>query len=463
MHFRSSFVLAATGLVAALVSGPAALGRQPNIVFILSDDLGQTDLGCYGNTQIATPRFDRMAAEGTRFTQAFCGAPVCAPSRTVLNVGLHSGHAPVRGNRGSVPLAGQHPLPADTVTVAELLKKAGYATGAMGKWGMGMFDTTGSPLKQGYDRFFGYNCQRHAHTYFPDYLYDDDRRMPLAGNEGDGVGKTYAQNLIQKAALDFVRQHREQPFFLFYAVTLPHGKHEIDDLGAYRDRPWGAQQKAFAAQVSRLDSDVGQLLDLLGELGIDDDTIVFFAGDNGLIPTAEPLRPKAGPQLRGGKGTMYEGGLRQPALVRWPGKVPAGRVSDEPWAFWDFLPTAVELAGATLPAGFETDGLSLVSFLKGGKAPEREFFYWELHVGERRPTPLSAVRFGPWKALRESPAMPLELYNIADDVGETRDLAAAHPDLVAKAEALMKQAHRDDPAWPVRLGKKPAAAAAAAP
>jgi arylsulfatase A-like enzyme len=460
MHFHASFVLAATGLVAALVSGPAALGRQPNIVFILADDIGQTDLGCYGNTQIATPRFDRMAAEGTRFTQAFCGAPVCAPSRTVLNVGLHSGHAPVRGNRGSVPLAGQHPLPADTVTVAELLKKAGYATGAMGKWGMGMFDTTGSPLKQGYDRFFGYNCQWHAHTYFPDYLYDDDRRMPLAGNEGDGIGKTYAQDLIQKAALDFVRQNSQRPFFLYYAVTLPHGKHEIDDLGAYRDRPWGAQQKAFAAQVSRLDSDVGQLLDLLAELGIDDNTIVFFAGDNGLIPTGEPLRPKAEPQLRGGKGTMYEGGLRQPALVRWPGTVPAGRVSDEPWAFWDFLPTAVELAGATLPAGFETDGLSLVSFLKGGKAPEREFFYWELHVGERRPTPLSAVRFGPWKALRESPAMPLELYNIADDVGETRDLAAAHPDLVAKAEALMKQAHRDDPAWPVRFGKKPAAAAA---
>lgn len=460
MHFRASFVLAATCLAAAVVSGPAALGGQPNIIFILADDLGQTDLGCYGNTQIATPRLDRMAAEGTRFTQAFCGAPVCAPSRTVLNVGLHSGHAPVRGNRGSVPLAGQHPLPADTVTVAELLKNAGYATGAMGKWGMGMFETTGSPLKQGYDRFFGYNCQWHAHTYFPDYLYDDDRRMPLAGNEGDGVGKTYAQDLIQQAALDFVRQNSRRPFFLYYAVTLPHGKHEIDDLGAYRDRPWGAQQKAFAAQVSRLDSDVGQLLDLLAELGIDENTIVFFAGDNGSIHQGEPLRPKTEPRLRGGKGTMYEGGLRQPALVRWPGTVPAGRVSDEPWAFWDFLPTAVELAGATLPAGFETDGLSLVSFLKGGKAPEREFFYWELHVGETRPTPLMAVRFGPWKALRESPVMPLELYNIADDVGETRDLAAAHPDLVAKAEALMRQAHRDDPAWPIRFGKQPAPAAA---
>ncbi|NBW90764.1 MAG: hypothetical protein EBR51_12860, partial [Gammaproteobacteria bacterium] len=237
---------------------------RPNIIYILSDDLAQGDLGVYGQKLIRTPRLDRMAREGTRFTQAYCGTSVCAPSRTSLITGLHTGHSPVRGNWEVQP-EGQLPLSESTVTVAQVLKSAGYATAAMGKWGMGMFDTTGSPLRKGFDRFFGYNCQRHAHSYFPTFLYRDDRRIELPGNDGVGVGPIYAQDLIQREVLDWVRAQRDRPFFLFYAITLPHGRFEINDVGEYRDRPWTAQQKAYAAMVTRLDRDIGQLLDLLAE------------------------------------------------------------------------------------------------------------------------------------------------------------------------------------------------------
>jgi arylsulfatase A len=312
-----------------IVSAVSAAPLRPNLIFILSDDLGQGDLGCYGNTNIQTPNLDRMAGEGTRFTQAYCGTPICAPSRTSLMTGLHTGHAPVRGNREIQP-EGQHPLPAETVTVARILRGSGYATAAVGKWGMGMFDTTGSPLKQGFDYFFGYNCQRHAHTYFPTYLYCDEQRFELPGNDGKDQRGTYAQNLIADAALKFVRDHQGGPFFLYYPVTLPHGKQEIDDLGIYADKPWPQEQKAYAAQVTRLDRDVGRLLDLLKELGLDDKTLVMFSGDNGHIPQSLPLLHEGARKLRGTKATMYEGGLRQASIACWPGQIPAGRVSDEP-------------------------------------------------------------------------------------------------------------------------------------
>ncbi|MFZ9992099.1 MAG: sulfatase-like hydrolase/transferase, partial [Opitutales bacterium] len=230
----------------------AAETRKPNIIFILSDDLAQGDIGVYGQKLIRTPNLDRMAAEGTRFTQAYCGTTVCAPSRTSLITGLHSGRSPIRANREIKP-EGQKPLPAGTHTVAKLLKANGYATACMGKWGMGMFDTTGSPLKNGFDHFFGYNCQRHAHSYFPTYLYREDQRFELPGNTGKGVGKTYAQELIQQDVEGWIRAQKDKPFFLFYAITLPHGRHEIDDLGAYKDMPWTNTQKAYAAQVTRLD------------------------------------------------------------------------------------------------------------------------------------------------------------------------------------------------------------------
>ncbi len=432
----------------------AAAASKPNIIFVLCDDLAQGDLGCYGQKLIKTPNLDRMAAEGTRYTQAYCGTSVCAPSRSSLITGLHSGHCPIRANREIQP-EGQMPLPAGTVTVAQVLRDAGYATACIGKWGMGMFDTTGSPLKVGFDHFFGYNCQRHAHSYFPTYLYRDDQRFELPGNDGKGVGKIYAQNLIAGEVLNWVKQHKDRPFFLFHSVTLPHGRFEIDDVGQYAATDWTPLQKNYAAMVTRLDSDIGRLLALLKEVRLDENTIVFVAGDNGssFAPTSELGRHfnQAGNGLRGFKRELYEGGLRQAAIVRWPGKVPAGRVSDEPWAFWDFFPTAVELAGGRgeksfALTSFKPDGLSLVPFLRGGPAPKREYFYWELHEQQS----LQAVRFGDWKGVRNGPSSPIELYDLKADPGESKNLAGEKPELVARAEALMKAAHKEDSNWPLR-------------
>jgi arylsulfatase A len=435
---------------------PAPAAPKPNIIFILSDDIAQGDLGCYGQKLIQTPNLDRMAAEGTRYMQAYCGTSVCAPSRSSLMTGLHMGHCPIRANREIQP-EGQMPLPEGTFTVARLLKSQGYSTACIGKWGMGMFDTSGSPFRMGFDHFFGYNCQRHAHSYFPRYLYRGDQRFELPGNTGAGKGETYAQNLIADETLQWVRANRARPFFLFYAITLPHGRYEIDDQGIYQDRDWTEQQKNYAAMITRLDSDIGRLLDLLKELNVDENTLVIFSGDNGssFSPQSEIGRlfdQTMGGRLRGFKRGMYEGALRQAAIARWPGQVPAGRVTEEPWAFWDFLPTVAELSGATLPDGVTTDGLSLVSFLQGGPAPKREYFYWELHEGR----PIQAIRFGDWKAVRNGPAAPLELYDLKNDVGETTDLAAQQPDVVARAEELLKAARVEDPNWPFE-DRRPAA------
>jgi arylsulfatase A-like enzyme len=445
-------------LLSALATLATASGK-PNFIFILSDDLAQGDCGSYGQKLIETPNLDRMAREGTRYQQAYCGTTVCAPSRTSLMTGLHMGHSPIRANREAKP-EGQKPLPEGTFTVAKLLKNAGYATAVTGKWGMGFFDTSGSPFKVGFDRFYGYNCQRHAHSYFPTYLYDNDKRIELPGNDGnkriDGKGKVYAQQLIADETLGWVRKQKDKPFFLFYAITLPHGTFQIDDQGIYKDKPWTEQQKNYAAMVTRLDSDVGRLLDLLVELGIDKNTLVMFAGDNGssFPPNSEIGKlfdQTMGGKLRGFKRSMYEGALRQAAFAWWPGTVPAGRVSDEPWAFWDYLPTVADLTGATVPEKVKTDGLSLAAYLKGGPAPKRDHFYWELHEG----TPIQALRWDDWKAVRNGPSKPIELYDLKNDVGETKDLAAEKPELVAKAEALMKSARTDDPDWPL-VARKPA-------
>jgi arylsulfatase A-like enzyme len=450
-----------TALAAASLAGGAAetsAAAKPNIIFVLSDDLAQGDLGCYGQKLIQTPNLDRMAAEGTRYTQAYCGTTVCAPSRTSLMTGLHMGHSPVRANREIKP-EGQLPLPAGTLTVAQLLKSTGYATACIGKWGMGMFDTTGSPLKVGFDHFFGYNCQRHAHSYFPTYLYNDDRRVELPGNDGntkvEGKGAIYAQDLIADETLKWVRAQKDQPFFLFYAITLPHATNQIPDQGLYKDKAWSEVEKNYAAMVTRLDSDIGRVLALLKELKLDEKTLVMVAGDNGSsYPPASAIGKRfnqASNGMRGFKRALYEGGLRQAAIARWPGIVPAGRVSDEPWAFWDFLPTAAELSGAKIPASFKPDGFSLVSFLKGGPAPQREYFYWELHEGAS----LQALRWGDWKAVRNGPSKPIEIYDLKADAAEAKDLAGDKPELAAKAEAMMKAARVDDPNFPLR-GRKPA-------
>ncbi|TWT70628.1 arylsulfatase [Crateriforma conspicua] len=443
----------ATCIVCVLIGGVfgnavADESRRPNLIFVLSDDVAQGDLGCYGQQLIQTPHLDQMAAEGTRYMQAYCGTSVCAPSRSSFFTGLHCGHCPVRGNY-EMPPEGQFPLPDETVTIAEVAKAAGYATATFGKWGMGFFDTTGSPMNQGVDHFYGYNCQRHAHSYFPTYLFNDDQPFRLPGNDGRTVGQTYAQELIQQDMIRWVRDHADQPFFLFYAVTLPHGRNEIDDLGIYADKPWSLKEKSYAAQVSRLDSDIGQLLSVLKEKGIDDDTLVLFSGDNGSSFSPDSVMGKRFEQasngLRGFKRGMYEGALRQAAIAWWPGTVPAGRVTDQPWAFWDVMPTFVEMAGAEPPEGYETDGHSLVDFLRGGDAPKRDYFYWELHGGR----PIQAARFGDWKAVRLGVDRPIEIYDLAQDPAESNDLAESRPDLVANAAEIFSEAHRENPHWPL--------------
>lgn len=439
-----TFILMTTPLSAAQSSA------KPNVIFILSDDLAMGDVGVYGQKLIQTPHLDRMAKEGMRFMQAYCGTSVCAPSRTSLMVGKHMGHSPVRANREIKP-EGQFPLPKGTYTVAQLFKSQGYATAAIGKWGMGMFDTTGSPFNVGFDHFFGYNCQRHAHSYFPSYLYNDDKRFDLEGNDGKGEGKTYAQELIAKDTVDWITANKDKPFFLFYAITLPHGKYEIDSQGIYADKAWTPQQKNYAAMVSRLDSDVGQIMETLKKHNIDENTLVIMAGDNGssFAPNSEIGKlfdQTMGGQLRGFKRGMYEGALRQACIARWPAVIPAGKVSQEPWAFWDFLPTCADILSAKLPAGVTTDGLSILPLLKGGNAPKRDYFYWELHEGAT----IQAARFGDWKAVRNGPNAAIEIYDLSKDVGETTNLAKDKPEIVAKAEKIMQEARVDDPNWPVK-------------
>jgi arylsulfatase A len=426
----------------------AVTSSKPNLIFVLSDDIAQGDLGVYGQKLIQTPNLDRLCREGTRYLSAYTGTSVCAPARSSFFTGLHMGNCPTRANREIKP-EGQRPLPPHTVTIGKTLKQAGYKTACMGKWGMGMFHTSGSPLKNGIDHFFGYNCQRHAHSYFPPYLYDDDRRIEIPENAG-GKKKVYAQELIQQDVLKWIDKNAGDPFFLFYAITLPHGRFEIDDQGLYQDTPWAEKEKNYAAMVTRIDSDMGDLVQLLKKKNIDKNTLIVFSGDNGSsfnpkTPIGKRFNQTMNGTLRGYKRGMYEGALRQAAFAWWPGTVPAGRVTDEPWAFWDLLPTFAELGRAALPAGFTPDGHSLVEFLKGQAAPKRDYFYWELHEGRNH---IQAIRWDDWKAVRPKAGGPVELYNLTKDLGETTDLATGRPELVTKAVNMMNSARTPHPDWP---------------
>ena len=446
---RREFVTRLGAGALAAAAGPAlAAGtlraetprRKPNIIFILADDLGYGDLGCYGQQKIRTPNLDRLAAEGLRFSQCYAGSTICAPSRCALMTGLHTGHTRLRGND-------LKPLLPEDVTVAEVLRAAGYTTGLVGKWGLGEPDTTGVPNRQGFDSFFGYLNQRHAHNYYPDYLWRNEEKVPLANAVANGVATKkvqYAQDLFAEEALAFVERSKDKPFFLYYAVTIPHANNEARNAGMevpsdepYSGRDWPQNEKNFAAMVTRLDTDIGRLMARLKELGLDDDTFVFFTSDNG--PHHEgghdpDFFDSSGP-LRGIKRDLYEGGIRVPMIVRRPGVVPAGATSDHVWAFWDFLPTAADIAGAETPEGL--DGLSVLPALGGEKAPEHKYLYWEYHErGDAR-----AVRMGDWKAVRLARKGTTELYNLRDDLGETRDVAAAHPDIVTRLEAVMQSAH----------------------
>lgn len=437
-----------------------AAGRKPNIIFILADDLGYGDLGCYGQELVQTPRLDAMAAEGVRFTDCYAGSTVCAPSRCSLMTGLHTGHARVRGN-ALVPLE-----PEDT-TVAEVLRGAGYATGIVGKWGLGEPETTGVPNRQGFDEFFGYLNQKHAHNHYPDYLWDNETRVEIPGNvpheKYDGVSEVrtvYATDLITEKALGFIERHREGPFFLYLSHIVPHANNErgaalgdgmeVPDYGPYRDRDWPDPDKGHAAMITRLDAQVGQVLDKLRELGIEKDTLVLFTSDNGVHKEGgiTPGFFKSSGPLKGIKRSMHDGGIRVPMIAWWPGRIAPGQTSGQVWAFWDFLPTAAALAGAPAPAGL--DGVSVVPALFGETLKERPPLYWEFHEGGY----FRAARMGDWKAVSPDPGAPLELYHLAEDMGEERNVAGEHPETVREIEAFMAGARTPSEHWPGKPRKR---------
>lgn len=452
-----SVVLTAAAVVAAESTATvASVPAKPNIIFILADDLGYGDLGCYGQQLIRTPNLDRMAAEGLRFTQCYAGSTVCAPSRCALMVGQHTGHCLIRGND-------RVPLGPNDVTVAEVLKKAGYSTALIGKWGLGDPDTTGHPLKKGFDYFFGYTDQRHAHNYYPEFLWRNNDKVALKNEvapewKGQLAGVAthrveYSHDLMMADALRFIEENRSQPFFLYLALTIPHANNEagkqgmeVPSLDEYADRDWPAPEKGKAAMISRMDRDIGVLLNRLRDLQIDARTVVFFSSDNG--PHREggvdPSFFRSSGGLRGIKRDLYEGGIRVPMIVRWPGVISPG-VSDHVWAFWDFLPTAAELSGQPVPTNI--DGLSIAPLLLGrGEQREHKFLYWEFHEGGSK----QAVRMGEWKAVRPRPESALELYNLKTDPAEKNNAAAAHPEIVAEIETYLKTARTESEYWPIR-------------
>ena len=423
----------------------------------MADDLGWGELGCYGQEKIRTPNIDRLAAEGIRFTNAYAGCSVCAPSRGVLMTGLNMGHAPVRSNGGGVPLM------AEDRTVAEFLKPAGYATGCFGKWGLGDIGTSGVPWQQGFDEFFGYLHQVHAHYYYPSFLYQNQERFPLPGNENGGRG-TYSHDAIADRALEFIRRKKDRPFFCYVPFTTPHLEllAPEDAMAEYRGRfpetfeyrdernHYAAQKEprtALAAMITRMDRDVGRIVELTRELGIENDTVVFFTSDNGgAAPAIDPENFfRSNGSLRGHKRDFYEGGIRVPFVARWPGKIPPGAVSGDPIAFPDFLPTALDLAGLDIPP--HTDGMSIYEALLGRDLQRRhEFLYWELPRHDPSAgtfpaeTPMQAVRWRNWKVVRPRPNGGLELYDLESDPAETSNVAAAHPERMAMFDEYLRRA-----------------------
>lgn len=420
--------------------GVLAPERKPNIVLVLLDDLGYGDFGCYGQKIIQTPVVDRLAREGTRFTDCYAGGAVCAPSRAALMTGLHGGHAPVRANAGTIPIE-----PGD-VTIAETLKQTGYVTGGFGKWGLGDAGTEGRPTVQGFDEWFGYLHQIHAHSYYTDYLWDGDRKVMLEGNRG-GQRAVYSADLIKDRTLSFIRRNKARPFFCYAAWTLPHANLEVPDFGAYAARSeWHENERAYAAMVSRADAHIGELSALLKSEGLERDTLLIVTSDNGAPGGSNKgfERFRSNGPLRGTKGTLYEGGIRVPMIARWPGRVPAGRVCSTPCAFWDFGPTFAELAGTKMSG---VDGVSLIPEILGtGPLTRREALYWEFHQfnlktmkwqGEMK----QAARMGHWKAVRQRPGGPLELYDLSTDIGESRDVSAANPQAVDRMQRILRESH----------------------
>jgi arylsulfatase len=445
--------------------------KKPNIVYILADDLGYAELGCYGQKKIKTPNIDKLAAEGMKFTQHYSGNPVCAPSRCALMTGLHTGHTQVRGNKqvggdkgwvlGSTT-GGQWPIRADTVTVAKILKEAGYTTGAFGKWGLGRAGTTGDPNKQGFDHFYGYICQRQAHTYYPNHLWRDGQIEWLDDNK-DGQEKVYSHDLIAAEALKFVKANKDRPFFLYIPFTIPHVALQVpeDSLAEYKGKwpdppykgdkgyfPHPNPRACYAGMVTRMDRDVGRIMTLLKKLGLDNNTLVIFTSDNG--PTfnggSDSAFFESAKPLRGLKGSVYEGGIRVPYIARWPGRIKASSTNNHISAFWDFLPTCCELIGVDPPQ--DIDGISMLSSLFGRDQQQRkhEYLYWELR-GQQ------AIRMGMWKALRLKPGRKIELYDLDSDIAESKDLADEHPEIVAKVAVIFRNGRTESEVFPLPKAK----------
>ncbi|MCO8121045.1 arylsulfatase [Stieleria sp. TO1_6] len=473
----------------------AAATDRPNIVFILADDLGYGELGCYGQQKIRTPNLDRLAADGMRFLQHYSGAPVCAPARCTLMTGQHLGHAEIRSNRDSGNgriFPGQFPITEQIVTIAEVLRDAGYQTGAFGKWGLGPSNTSGSPIKQGFDRYYGYNCQRNAHSFYPAFLDSDEREVrvnkyPIPGSDRKPTGEVladdyraenYAPDLILAEAVKFLDANKDQPFFLYLPFVEPHVSMQPpqewidryptewdDDHGPYRGEngylPHPRPRAAYAAMISDLDEHVGTILKRLDKHALTDNTLVVFTSDNG--PTHGGRNPEfhiggAGCKffdsnggLNGYKGSCYEGGIRVPCIVRWPGNVTAGSETNFPSYFPDWFPTLTEVAGGTLPPGQTLDGVSLLGLVKGEPAERNKPLIWNFagYGG------IVAVRDGPWKAIRreinrKQPA-DWELYNLDTDRNETTDIAAQHPEIVTRLEQAFLADRTTEPNFPLQI------------
>ena len=438
----AAVVIPSSGCQSEFARSKGATARRPNIIFIMVDDLGWADLGCYGSKAISTPNIDRMASEGIRFTDAYSGCMVCAPARSVLMTGFHTGHTSVRSNTGGVPLEDSD------ITVAEVLKQAGYRCGGFGKWGLGDVRTSGVPEKQGFDVFFGYYHQIHAHDYWTDYLWRNSEKIDMTGEKGSA--ERYTHYRIFEQTMDFIRQNKDRPFFCYAPWTPPHGKFQIPEdepvWAMYKDKEWPKDAKVAAAMDTMVDRHVGELLGLLKELGIDERTVVFFCSDNGAAFRFEGVLDSSGP-LRGRKRDMYEGGIRVPMIVRWPGKIRAGQVSEHVWYFADVMPTLAELAGAGkyVPGGI--DGISVVPTLLGRAEEQKkhEYLYWEWHLydwSKRENVPnglMQAVRMGKWKAVRHRSDEAFELYDLEKDVGEENNLAGQHSGVMRKIEAYIKR------------------------
>ncbi|MBP89851.1 MAG: N-acetylgalactosamine-6-sulfatase [Planctomycetaceae bacterium] len=470
MRHLSSFMLVVCTLLC--VTPAFAAKSRPNIIFVMADDLGYGDLGCYGQKLIATPNLDRMAREGTRFRSFYAGNTVCAPSRSVLMTGQHMGHTHVRGNAGGDMSI--QALRDEDVTVAEVLKKVGYATALCGKWGLGDAlpgAEPGLPNRQGFDYFFGYLNQVHAHNYYPEFLWRNIEKVMLRnkvvknGRGGGFLGGyateriDYSHDLIADEALKFIEQNKDGPFFLYLPLTIPHANNEgtrgtghgqeVPDYGIYKDKNWKDQDKGQAAMITRMDRDMGRILDKLKQLGLDENTVVMFTSDNGPHDEGghdtERFTP-SGP-LRGMKRDLYEGGVRVPMIVRWPGKTPAGAISEHIGYFGDLLATAAELAGVDAPQNL--DSISFAPTITGQATDQKEhkYLYWEFYERGGK----QAVRHENWKAVR----MPMfkgktQLFDLNKDLGEATDISAKHPDIVAKLEAMMGEAHAGHPNWKPR-------------